>query len=151
MYHYTECGLKNVWLKDGYRTIDTPYGKATSIDDVESLHKAIATSLIEKKGQLDGAELRFLRTTAKLTQKTLAELLSTSEQSISLWERNNGITATADMMVRLLCAEKLGLQPKATLISEVTRMVKSLQEKIIAKEKNHKWNSLITEQDLAIA
>ena len=39
MIHYTSCGLQNIWLKNGYEVIETAYGKATSIHDVEGLHK----------------------------------------------------------------------------------------------------------------
>jgi len=37
MYHYTECGLDNVWLANGYRQ----RGDAVSIENSEGLHEAI--------------------------------------------------------------------------------------------------------------
>lgn len=36
MLHYTGCGLRAVWLKNGYTVNDTPYGQATAIHN----HKA---------------------------------------------------------------------------------------------------------------
>ena len=86
MYHYTESGLQNVWLKNGYTMKKTPYGKGASIQDIEGLHKLIG-SLIAKKPKLTGAKLRFLRKEMGLSQRALGELVGTSEQNVSLWER----------------------------------------------------------------
>jgi hypothetical protein len=35
MYHYTESGLDNVWLANGYTVIETPYGKGVSVRDAD--------------------------------------------------------------------------------------------------------------------
>ena len=59
MYHYQESGLNNVYLVNGYKEIDTPYGKATSITDVAGLNRAIAHNLITYKPRLTGSEFRF--------------------------------------------------------------------------------------------
>lgn len=32
MYHYTEGGLTNVWLSNGFREEDTPYERGVSIE-----------------------------------------------------------------------------------------------------------------------
>jgi hypothetical protein len=34
LYHYQECGLDNVYLANGYREVETPYGPAVSVEDV---------------------------------------------------------------------------------------------------------------------
>jgi hypothetical protein len=39
MYHYTECGLLNVYLVNSYRRLETEYGEAVSIDGVGELHE----------------------------------------------------------------------------------------------------------------
>ena len=31
MYHYRECGLRNVWLANGFDEHDTPYGPGIAI------------------------------------------------------------------------------------------------------------------------
>jgi hypothetical protein len=41
MYHYTECGLKNVWLTNGYQVCEFDGEKAVSITDAEQLHEVI--------------------------------------------------------------------------------------------------------------
>ena len=61
MYKYTECGLKNVYLVNGFHERKTPYGKAVSIDNVEGLHRVIGLHLADNKPNLTGAEFRFLR------------------------------------------------------------------------------------------
>jgi putative transcriptional regulator len=75
MYHYTECGLRNIWLANGYHVHKTPYGKGMSIEHVESLQRAIAQSLVRKAARLTGAEFRFLRKEQDLSQKSLAGLI----------------------------------------------------------------------------
>lgn len=103
-YHYTESGLRNVYLENGYTFHETPYGKAVSIMDVEGLHRAIGIS-IAKKARLTGSELRFLRKELGLSQRGLAELIGSSEQSVSLWERRGRMPKLADRIVRLLYLE----------------------------------------------
>jgi DNA-binding transcriptional regulator YiaG len=83
MYRYTESGLKNVRLMNGYAIKKTPYGKAVSIQDLEGLHRAIG-SIIAKRPKLTGPELRFLRKEMGLSQKGLADFVGTSEQTVSL-------------------------------------------------------------------
>ena len=39
MYHYTECGLQNVWLTNGYDVCEVDGEKAVSISDVDELHE----------------------------------------------------------------------------------------------------------------
>ena len=60
-YHYTQCGLDNVWLENGYSRKTTSYGTAVSVEDVDGLHKLLASKLVEKTSALAGKEFRFLR------------------------------------------------------------------------------------------
>ena len=107
MYHYTESGLQNVWLKNGYVVHDTPYGKSVAIHDVEGLHKLIGRNLAQQP-KLTGAELRFLRKEMGMSQSALGLLLGTSDQNISLWERRGRIPKTSDRLIRLLYLEHAG-------------------------------------------
>ena len=54
MYHYTECGLDNVWLENGYKVHKTPYGKGVSIDDASGLHAVLVAELVKKQGRITG-------------------------------------------------------------------------------------------------
>jgi len=106
MLHYTSCGLQNIWLKNGYEVMDTDYGKATSIHDVEGLHAVIGLLLVENKPRLSGAEVRFLRKELDLSQVHLALLLGVSEISVRGWENHRTkITKPADKILRILFIE----------------------------------------------
>jgi len=105
-YHYTECGLDNIWLNNGFeRHEDTGYGAGTSITDVEGLHVAIGLGLINSKNKLRGAELRFIRHELDLSQGALAIVLGTSEQNLRRWEKNNSISGPAQNLLSVLYNE----------------------------------------------
>jgi len=87
MYHYTSCGLDNVHLKNGYTLKETPYGPGVSIEDIESLHLAIAADLLRQKTPLTGAQFRFLRKEQDLTQAQMAAILGVTEQTVAAWEK----------------------------------------------------------------
>ena len=108
MYHYQSCGLNTIYLVNGYHEIETPYGKAVSIDDVEGLDRAIAHSLITYKARMTGSEFRFLRKYLGLSQAKLALLLGNNEQAIALWEKKSNIPQWATNMLRKLVSEHLG-------------------------------------------
>jgi putative transcriptional regulator len=102
MYHYRECGLPNVYLLNGYREIETPYGRGVSIEDVEGLHMAIAHALVEEKPSLTGPEARFIRKLLELTQTQLAALLGVEDQSVRRWEKLARVPKQADHGLRLV-------------------------------------------------
>jgi DNA-binding transcriptional regulator YiaG len=102
MYHYVECGLPNVFLKNGYEHVDTPHGPAVAIRDVERLHAAIAWTLVEDKPWLTGPEVRFIRKFLDLTQAQLGELLGVEDQSVRRWERLGRVPRAADHALRLV-------------------------------------------------
>ena len=105
--HYTACGLDNVWLANGYTVKETKYGKGVSIDDVDGLHRLLATNLVEKEGLLTGKEFRFLRVHLGLTQQGVGKLLGdVSENAVSLWERKDTVPAIYDHWLRMLVIAK---------------------------------------------
>jgi DNA-binding transcriptional regulator YiaG len=109
-HHYTESGLDNVYLLDGYTVHKTPYGKGVSIQNTAGLHKAIGKWLIVQPRPFDGAELRFIRTEMELTQRALAGIIGTQEQTLRLWEkhRDRFMPATAERLLRAIYSEFLG-------------------------------------------
>ena len=106
MYHYRECGLRNVWLENGYDQHETPYGDGIAIHDVEGLHRALARGLIAKGGKLTGAELRFLRQEMGLSQARLATMLGNEAQTVALWEKRGGQPKIADRFIRAIYREQ---------------------------------------------
>jgi putative transcriptional regulator len=132
MYHYTECGLRNVWLVNGYQVHDTEYGRGVSIEDLEGLHRAIASLLINRKPALSGAEFRFLRKELGLPQMRLASILGNNEQSVALWEKHGRIPKWADRMIRALYREKV--EGNARLMDLIERLAD-----LDRKENRAKW------------
>ena len=105
MYHYTDCGLDNVWLANGVEEHDTAYGKGTSIHDVGGLHIAIGMSIINEPNRIKGDELRFLRIEMDMTQRDLGECLGSDEQCVRRWEKDNNKeipNGPADRLLRIL-------------------------------------------------
>jgi putative transcriptional regulator len=96
MYHYLESGLRNVYLTNGYREVDTPYGRGVSIHEVEALHIAIAHALVETKSFLTGRKVRFIRKFLELTQTQFAALLGVEDQSLRRWENLVRVPKQAD-------------------------------------------------------
>uniref|UniRef100_UPI000F8E275C helix-turn-helix domain-containing protein n=1 Tax=Xanthomonas euvesicatoria TaxID=456327 RepID=UPI000F8E275C len=101
-YHYRECGLPNVHLTNGYREVETAYGKGVSIEAVEDLHTTLALSMVEDKPSLTGPEARFIRKLLALTQAQLAELLGIDDQSVRRWEKLDRVPKQADHAIRLV-------------------------------------------------
>lgn len=106
MYHYTESGLRNIWLVNGYVARRTAYGKTVSIRDLEGLHRYIGL-VIARQPNLSGPELRFLRKELGMSQRELAEFVGTSEQNVSLWERRGRIPKAEDRIVKLAYLEMI--------------------------------------------
>lgn len=109
-YHYTECGLDDVWLENGYTLHRTAYGEGLSIRDSAGLHRAIGGWLIARPKPIDGAGLRFIRLEMELTQHELATLLGATEQALRRWEkaRRQAVQGPADRLLRAIYAECLG-------------------------------------------
>ena len=110
MYQYKESGLDNVYLENGYRIHKTPYGEGVSILDSEGLHKVIGQGLVNIQKPLNGAELRFLRLEMDTTQKDLAAMLGTTEQTLRLWEkhRTKSLPGSSDRLLRTLYSDYIG-------------------------------------------
>lgn len=132
-YHYTECGLNNIYILNGYRFIDTPRGKAVSIKDVDGLHKAIGLFLVTTKRDLIGDEVRFLRLEMLMSQSTLAKLLGMNEQAIRRWENGKvTIPKPSESLLRLLYREHV--HDKDGKIKTVLKKIADLEEMLKDKE-----------------
>lgn len=140
MYHYTESGLQNVWLENGYAVVKTKHGKGVSIHDVEGLHRMIGKALAMQP-KLTGGELRFLRKEMSMSQSALSALVGTSEQNVSLWERRGGIPRTADRLVRLIYLEHMGNNPKVRELIDRLNLLDREQKlgKLTFSEHSGKW------------
>lgn len=106
MYHYTESGLRNVWLVNGYTLRQTPYGKGIAIEHLEGLHRAIARQIVRLPRPLSGAEFRFLRKELELSQASLSDYLGCNVQALARWEKGRSrIPKPAERLLRALYRE----------------------------------------------
>ena len=138
-YHYTESGLQHVWLANGYAVTKSPYGKGVSINDVAGLHRVIGGA-IAKLPRLTGAKLRFLRKELGLSQKALADLIGTSEQNVSLWERRGRIPKGHDRLIRLLYLEQMDGNVKIReMIDRLNNQDQDSSETLTLQEHDGHW------------
>lgn len=150
MYHFTDGGLRNVWLKNGYIERDTPYGKGVSFHDVEGLTKAICHALVKKPGKLTGAEFRYIRSNMLLSQRSLGEMMGYGEQAVAKWEKSGKIPKAVEYFLRsLYLAKNNGSEKVCTMIETINLIERMVNTKIIVKESKSKWISKIetTEHD----
>jgi DNA-binding transcriptional regulator YiaG len=140
-YHYTESGLPNVWLANGFTVRKTNYGEGVSIHDVDGLHRAIGRAL-SNKPRLTGAEVRFLRKEMGLSQRGLGELLGVTEQAVALWERKGRLPKTADRLLRLIYVEHdEGNAPVVSFIERLNDLDARPADQIIAEEARGGWTT----------
>lgn len=121
-YHYTECGLENVWIHGTDPVVDDKGQITYVIHNQPGLHKEIARSIACQKSGMIGAELRFLRTEIGYTQDQLAQIVHRDAQTIGRWERDEiEIDQAAETIVRLLAIQELNLgRRKVVKISKLS-------------------------------
>lgn len=129
LYQYTGCGLDWVYLVNGYRVHETPYGEGISVQNVDGLHDLIARTIVTRPVRMRGQELRFMRSYWDLTQAGMGKRLGLSRSQIARHEANSYgvIPATADICVRSTFAV---LETRRRLADRVHR----LRERVHALE-----------------
>lgn len=123
-FHYTACGLDNVYLTSGY-TVEEHHGECfVAVKDAEELHAAIAEALVTRKKVLDGAEVRFLRKLLAYTQARLASMLGLTAQQVARYEKGaSALEGAADTLLRgyVICK----LRGETDLLAEIERIRES--------------------------
>lgn len=151
MYHYTECGLKNIWLVNGYQIQKTAYGEGVSIENADGLDSAIASTIVRKKQTISGSELRFLRHQMGLSQASLANLIGNNVQSVALWEKHGKLPKWADKLVRLIYMGHSNgnetIQAAITMLNDMDRVI---NQKIVFEETASSWHESL-EQEITAA
>jgi putative transcriptional regulator len=140
MYHYLECGLPRVWLANGYTIHQTPYGEGVSIHDLAGLHRVIGWQMSQQP-RLTGAEFRFLRKEMGLSQKRLADMIGTSEQTVALWEKRGKMPKTADRMTRIIYREQQDGNVKiAEMIERLCQLDEAEHAKLVLESLEDGWH-----------
>lgn len=139
MYHYTESGLRNVWLTNGYTFKSIDGEAAVAISGADELHETIGRTLAHKP-YLTGTELRFLRKELGLSQKRLADLIGSTEQTVSLWERKGRMPRGYDRLIRILYLESLDGNVKVQeMIDRLVDLDKRAEEKLVFEDTGSGW------------
>lgn len=146
LYHYTECGLPNVYLKSGYSLEVIDDEEYLSIDDIHGLHNAIALKIVDKNQQLTGKEFKFLRLQFNHSRRVLGELLGVDQQTVGRWEKaETAIPKTVDATMRQLFFESQETDSNLKLLLQKLAEVEAqeLMSDFIFEEKDHKWLAAI--------
>ncbi len=134
-YHYTQCGLEDVYLLNGYKRHKTPYGSGVAIENVEELHKVIAEHLCVNKAFLSGREFRFLRKLMDLTQSEVAMFLGCDVQSVARWEKGKAeASGAADKVMRILYLGSMGSERSGTDAAELIKKLASLDARMTDRQ-----------------
>ena len=121
MYHYTRCGLDNVWLLNGYHEEDLgAYGKSVVIEHAEELDRTIARCLVDQDRPLTGQAFRFLRVMLDLSQTAIGRKLGKDYQTVARWEADarKPVPRFADVAIRARYLEAIGERPLFTQIED---------------------------------
>ena len=141
MHHYTDGGLDNVWLVNGYSIRRTPYGQAVSIHDIDGLTRAICLALTDKRGVLTGKEFRYLRQAGmSLSQVALGKLLGADAQSIARWEKTGRVPKWANKLLRLVyIAHANGDEPIRIAVERASTVERLIAQRILVREREGHW------------
>ncbi len=134
MYHYTESGLNNVYLINGFAKRKTPYGPVVVVENAKQLHKMIAIDLVSNKKFLTGPEFRFLRKELGMPQKQIASIIGYDVQTVARWEKLGRVPKWADHAIRYIYTAYV---TNSTMKSFVDR-VQELEHERIRKRFNYR-------------
>jgi putative transcriptional regulator len=151
MYHYTDGGLRNVWLANGYEIKQTPYGEGVSFHNLDRLTQSICMALTNKASLLTGAEFRYIRSAGMLlSQPALGKLMGIDGQSVARWEKTSKVPRWADKLVRLLyTAQAAGNEPIAKVVERIKIVERLVKQKIVVKESRGHWLPSLQDESLA--
>jgi YgiT-type zinc finger domain-containing protein len=103
-YHYTECGLDNVYLKNvDVRVCLSCKARTVRIPRILVLYATIGRAVAMQPCPLRGQDVRFLRKQLGYSAKEWATFLRTDASTLSRWENGQqDIGSQSDTLLRLL-------------------------------------------------
>jgi DNA-binding transcriptional regulator YiaG len=103
-YHYTQCGLNSVNLKNILVFHCECGAVVPEIPNVAGLHRRIVLDVLKKGSLLSGEEIRFLRKMSGFNCVELSRLMGVHPVTVSRWENNSSnIGPSNDRVLRLIC------------------------------------------------
>jgi len=110
-YHYTQCGLDDVYLIDLPSALDRAGDTTITFPNINELHAVIREQVALKLSRLNGREIKFLRTELGLTQAALARQVHKDAQTVGRWERGEtDIDGASETLLRVMALEDLAVQ-----------------------------------------
>ena len=152
MYHYTDGGLRNVWLANGYEIKQTPYGEGVSFHNLDGLTTSICIALTKKAGVLTGIEFRYIRSAGMLlSQPALGKLMGIDGQSVARWEKTGKVPKWADKLFRLLyLAQAQGNEPISAAVDRVKTVERLIKQRIVVKESRGQWKPSLQDENSVV-
>lgn len=153
MYHYTDGGLRNVWLANGYKIRQTPHGEAVAIRDLEGLTATLCKTFVEKARPLSRTEFRYLRQSGlMLSQAALGSALGVDAQTVARWEKDKHIPKMADKLIRLIYLEHANGNVRLKSAFETLRAMERAMNgpqptRVVVEAKGEHWESRLEEGD----
>lgn len=150
MYHYTDGGLRNVWLANGYEIKKTPYGEGVAFHNLDGLSRSICMALTRKASLLTGAEFRYIRSAGmQLSQPALGKLMGIDGQSVARWEKTSKVPRWADKLVRLLyTAQAEGNEPIAKAVERIKTVERLVKQKNRGQRSRGQWHPTLQDYDV---
>jgi putative zinc finger/helix-turn-helix YgiT family protein len=146
-YHYTECGLDNVYLDNCEVRVCQACGlESPRIQRINDLHAVIAEAVALQKVPLSGKEARFLRKHLGLKAREWAKYLHVDVTTLSRWENEEQpIGPQSDALMRLthcyLYCSKHGLPIHDDLVEAIKNIDMSIRAEIPAVLVNPRYPS----------
>lgn len=146
MYKFTDGGLRDIWVANGYEIENDEFGETVAFKDINGLVAAVCQHLIRKAFTLTGAEFRYLRTAMLMSQSDLGANVGRSDQAVALWEKNDSAPKLADLFIRTLAAVKFNPDETASRLLGVGS--KANGKKVVFRHTASGW---ISESDESTA
>lgn len=135
-YHYTECGLDNIYLSNGFEREEFEGEETVAIHNVDGLWKAIGLHIVVNQKTIEPKEIKFLRNIMRMTQSDLASKLRVDDQTVARWEKGkHEIPGPADTALRFLFLSSPVAQPDGRdILDEIQVVLEDLIERDEAED-----------------
>ncbi|WP_318482574.1 helix-turn-helix domain-containing protein [Photobacterium leiognathi] len=147
MHHYTESGLDNIYLVNGYEITLVDGEECISYTGFEQIQRAIGVTICNQNSWMNAQQFKFLRKEFQLTQSALGRLLFCDRQSIARWEKSEtAIPPLVDITLRALYLESIheDSHVRLTIDSLADAEIADLNKEIRIENKDGKWQAVVT-------
>lgn len=146
MHHYTESGLNNIYLVNGYEITEEDGEMFISYENFDQIQQAIAIAICNQKSWMSAEQLKFIRKEFNLSQSALGLLLYCDRQSIARWEKSEtAIPPLVDITLRALYLESINEDShvRLTIDSLADAEIADLNKEIRIENKDGKWQAVV--------